>query len=165
MSATPSPEYMDELRAEEARILDRIERLHEEARRLRVRIQRDVNTLEAAGLLTAPSQAFPVIASTHGVWPARMVVYGLVDELEPDRVRYIGQSTLPEWRFVGHCTSRTGAVGEWVATVKAAGSHVLMRFISRHDSQPDLDRAERAAIEEYRSRGMADLNGTPRSAT
>lgn len=105
-----------------------------------------------------PDPERTVIASTRAIWARRAVVYALVDEREPERVRYVGQSHTPEYRFMVHCASRSGRMGAWVNVVREARSHVLMRVLEICNTQAALDEGEMAWIATYRAKGMADLN-------
>lgn len=106
-----------------------------------------------APILREPPAGLEVICDYRHVSP---MVYGLVSVVEPRRVRYIGQSTVPVRRYPSHCFAGAGKVNAW-ADEQDGG--VLMVAIEWCDALELIDR-EAFWIRHYRKLGMADLNIT-----
>lgn len=87
------------------------------------------------------------------------VVYGLVDPVDPERIRYVGRSISPVSRYMGHArTARGSPVGRWVAQLAEAGRQPRMIMLERcPDENAGRDR-EGDWIVCCRERGQADLN-------
>lgn len=144
-------ERVAELQQEIAALEKRRNSLDKAVRRRRVKLETVVAERE-------PETGLPVIATSRGVWTRRYVVYVLVDEREPDRVRYVGQSINAAVRFLGHCNSQEPQMRAWMESVRDAGAHVLMRMVEQCESLEHLGASERRWIRHYRELGMADIN-------
>lgn len=88
-------------------------------------------------------------------------VYGLFDIAEPERVRYVGMSTIgADVRLKGHWkvarSDRKPPVALWMR--KREVRSVGMRVLETATDLEQLKMVERFWIAQYRSMGMADLN-------
>jgi hypothetical protein len=96
-------------------------------------------------------------------WVGAPIIYGLVDPLEPERIRYVGQtSQMPSARYVQHINASHGngrARTNWVHDLRAAGRAPDMVLLESLDQSRELDAREMAWIRDLNARGMADLNG------
>lgn len=96
-----------------------------------------------------PSTPMAVIAT--GIDEA--AVYVLVDPEEPDRIRYVGQSTAPHSRYKSHLKGLP-----WAAALVRSGRLPVMLLVEWTPA-PEIARDREAFwIHHYRGMGMADLN-------
>jgi hypothetical protein len=105
-----------------------------------------------------PPDSLPVICDERHFSPT---IYGLVDRLDINRIRYVGQTLTPGTRYATH-VGKTAAprVQEWVRSLGEAGP--LMVLVET-PHRLELDDRERFWIHYYRERGMADLNTSVRT--
>jgi hypothetical protein len=99
-------------------------------------------------------------------WVHRPIIYGLVDPLKPDVVRYVGQTVqAPCIRYLGHVSERSGwRRRQWIADLKKQGRLPDMVLLEEVAPGDDPHGRERHWIGAYSARGMADLNaGMPQS--
>lgn len=92
----------------------------------------------------------------------RNVIYGLIDPLEPARVRYVGKASNPAARLADHIRNCFGPSKKerWIAEMVVAGRLPDMVLIEAGDDYDALDERERYWICAHRENGDADLNTT-----
>jgi hypothetical protein len=127
---------------------DQISQVIEQARAARQ--PRLPGTITHATAVTPPG-----LALCASLQPEELI-YGLVDPLELDVVRYVGKTSDPVGRY-GHCTSGSDAVAAWVGALSAAGRSPLMLLIERCASK-NVGTREACWIHHYRDQLQADLN-------
>ena len=93
-------------------------------------------------------------------WYRGHVIYGLVDPLEPTRIRYVGISSNPAARYTQHVQMGTAAafkVREWVAAMQ---DRLPVMVLIEHCGPQRLPAETREDhwIQEHKQRGEADLN-------
>lgn len=91
------------------------------------------------------------------------VIYVVTHEKEPERVRYVGQTTQPLWkRAKGHWydsrRSTDTRMARWLNRHSKTPGKIHFTAVSEHEFRETLDQAEIEAIAHYRSIGQADLN-------
>lgn len=127
------------------------------------------DTLDSSACSSATERfdgAFPVIVT--GAIQARHCVYGLIDPLEPQRVRYVGRAVNPAERLSLHIqrnpygnTRGPGRKDLWVSRLIREGRYpdmVLLEPVPEKATQETQDEFEGRWITQMRSVGMADLN-------
>lgn len=92
-------------------------------------------------------------------------VYGLFDERDPGRLRYIGFSRNPERRLGHHLAEAQASRARshrlaWLRKVAAAGARVLWRSLQIVDTADEAALAEVAIIARLRKSGANLVNGT-----
>lgn len=95
-------------------------------------------------------------------------IYGLVSVAEPDRVRYVGSTTVfayrlyQHWHSSGPVNRRATPKGLWVAALKASGDELALVVLERCEVGPRQSAVrhekEQAHIARLAARGMCDLN-------
>ena len=131
-----------------------------------------VRPLRGEAVTRSPAPLPPVFLSSRD--DMRCVIYGLADEREPGRIRYVGQTASPYQRFIQHlqmANRQAGFVDRfpaarmtvslWMHHVRKADAHILIYILTDGISEDALSEAEGAAIAAYKARGMADLNVRP----
>jgi hypothetical protein len=118
----------------------------------------------------APPAAADYAVIVRGSEALRPLVYGLVDPVEPARVRYVGKTTTgAALRFYGHISEarrKKGLRADWMRGLFDAGRSPDMVLLETVRVGDDLDARERWWINALRQRGEADLNvALPGSAT
>lgn len=92
------------------------------------------------------------------------LIYVVTDAREPDRVRYVGRTIQPLGiRVRSHwyeAMKKRSKFQNWLRARSDRREEVIFTPISWHEDGHDLNRAEIAAIEHYRSIGQADMNLT-----
>ena len=89
------------------------------------------------------------------------IIYGLVDPSEPDRVRYVGQtSRAPIKRFVEHLNSarEPNSRGEWLRSLWERGDAPDMVLLEKVAKKANIDDRELTWIMRLQGQGHADLN-------
>ena len=107
------------------------------------------------------SVVFPVIVDGAEAVRVRLI-YGLVDPLEPGRIRYVGKTTCGALsRYVTHLGSvvsdATGKA-DWWLDLLGAGRYPNMVLLETVDAGHSLDACELWWIGALQARGEADLN-------
>lgn len=95
----------------------------------------------------------------------RPVVYGLVDPVELDRIRYVGQTTHPYHRYIGHVLSRKQRaagflpVSRWIRNLYLNHNRVpTMVLLEAVTDEKGLRERERYWIRVLAAKSQADLN-------
>ena len=103
-------------------------------------------------------QAYPVIV--RGTDVVLRLIYGLIDPLEPARIRYVGRTEKGgSARFFQHVARPDQSPrGRWIAELQAAGRNPDMVLLETPQVGVDIDELERWWIVEARRQGFADLN-------
>jgi hypothetical protein len=105
----------------------------------------------------------------RGAEAFKPIIYGLVDPLEPGRVRYVGQTrTSPLSRYLGHLAPHSSLTprAKWVARLLEAGRPPDMVLLETVAVSADPSTRERWWILALEERGGADLNSClPRART
>ena len=103
-----------------------------------------------------------VIVSGDAMRARSALIYGLVDPLEPLRIRYVGQTIAPAARMREHLTEGFGKKADWVQSLLEAGRAPDMVQLTWVTSTEALQ-AERHFIVALRRLRQADLNRNKRS--
>lgn len=111
---------------------------------------------------SAPPSSAEFAVIVRGADVVRPLIYGLIDPLEPDVVRYVGQTRQgAATRFLKHLTTaRRSACARsaWIRELLQAGRSPDMVLLETVSLSADLDARERWWITALRQRGEADLN-------
>lgn len=111
----------------------------------------------------APPPIGKAVVLCAAMEPAELI-YGLIDPLDPELVRYVGRTYDAVHRYRQHCTTGADAVSAWVESLREVGRAPAMVLIERCESDAIVAR-ESHWIHHYRNRFQADLNRSiPRRA-
>lgn len=116
----------------------------------------DGRTRNRAATYAAPAPDRMVLADEALLYGA--VVYALVDPRDPERYRYVGQSTNPVARYLTHMSYPSNKVGAWVRSLRAEGHVPAMLLVETVEEVELLDARELHWIRHCREHGQADLN-------
>lgn len=84
-------------------------------------------------------------------------IYGLIDPVEPDRVRYVGRTGDPQGRLSVHCTTKATPTYPWARSVIESGRRPELVILEREEGH-QTEAREMSWVRHYRRLGMADLN-------
>ena len=88
------------------------------------------------------------------------VIYGLIDPLEPDRIRYVGKTDRPGTRLSTHLddalSRKKNVRASWITTVLVAGRYPVMLLLE--ECKLGCVGRELWWYEHFRAIGQADLN-------
>jgi hypothetical protein len=102
-----------------------------------------------------PDSPLPIICDSRDYTP-QPSIYGLVARNDVERIRYVGQTLTPGFRFSNHLSkSAAPRVQRWIAE-QGEGGTLMVLIETPH--RLELDGREQYWIRYYRERGMADLN-------
>ncbi len=89
-------------------------------------------------------------------------VYGLTDPREPERIRYVGQTTNPGARYSTHLVHECTVRGNWVCALRRSKVTPSMVLLQVCDSRQEAKKMERNWIRHLQTIGQADLNDASR---